>query len=279
MNTLIVESGATKTDWVIVGQKIVYLPPTSGLNPYHTSPAQIETIVEKQVLAAEVKIDRIYFYGSGCRSENDKLLIRNSLRKYFKPLQIYIYDDMQALVHSCEIRDGLGLILGTGSNACKIVDGKIGQQMSSSGFILGDEGSGSYLAKSLLKDYIEYVLPPELGAAFEQMYNLDRSTCLNLFYSYPIDKSAIGQYSKFIQSQIEHPHLQSLVLEGFRAFLNRLKLQNFELKGLPCFCVGGVGFIFQNLLEQALELEGASLQEAVKTPLPGLIKWVQANPN
>ena len=275
MNILIIESGASKTDWCVVDENNYHLPQTIGFNPYHTDNVEIEATIKQQSLLLKRSIEQIYFYGAGYRSLEAKELIRSILQTYFKTSQIEIYDDMQALVHSFRLQDGLGIILGTGSNACQVVGGNIVKQMNSSGFLLGDEGSASHIAKSLLKDYIEGILPKRLADTFKSQYGLEPQDCLQLFHNYPIDKTDISRYSKFVQAYNDEAYMKNLVWNSFKAFLNRLKLQDFEIRDTVCYGVGSVVDTFGNLFKQALESEGSLLLKIIKTPIFGLIEWVK----
>lgn len=61
---------------------------------------------------------------------------------------------------------GFAAILGTGTNSC-IYDGQeITHNIDSAAYILGDEGSGSYIGKKLLTDFIRGLMPEDVSAAF-----------------------------------------------------------------------------------------------------------------
>ena len=62
---------------------------------------------------------------------------------------------------------GIAAIIGTGSNSC-YYDGKdIERNITVLGYILGDEGSGSYMGKRLIKDYLDYEVPDSIRERFD----------------------------------------------------------------------------------------------------------------
>lgn len=69
---LISDSGSTKTDWCITNDgRIVRRIITQGINPFHQSGQTIYDVLNGELLPelADVKVDEVYFYGSGCREE------------------------------------------------------------------------------------------------------------------------------------------------------------------------------------------------------------------
>ena len=71
----IVESGSTKSDWVLVDSKNNQsFYSTMGFNPYFHSSDLIETELKKQVdiLAVADEVCGVYFYGAGCGTDRMK---------------------------------------------------------------------------------------------------------------------------------------------------------------------------------------------------------------
>ena len=64
---LIADSGSTKTDWAIDGQRIK----TQGINPFHQDEATIRSILKDELLPqiGTAYVESIQFYGSGVRPE------------------------------------------------------------------------------------------------------------------------------------------------------------------------------------------------------------------
>jgi N-acetylglucosamine kinase-like BadF-type ATPase len=62
--------------------------------------------------------------------------------------------------------EGFAAILGTGTNTC-IYNGKeVTHNIDSGAYILGDEGSGCYIGKKLLIDYLRGYMPEAVRKNF-----------------------------------------------------------------------------------------------------------------
>ena len=75
--TIIADSGATKTDWVVVGKnKEPYYFHTEGMNPFHQSEEDIRKVlqrfVEEMGVVKEIphaEFVHVFFYGAGCAGD------------------------------------------------------------------------------------------------------------------------------------------------------------------------------------------------------------------
>ncbi len=272
---LLIESGASRSSWLIIheNKQTLFLPETIGLNPFHTDQKTIETIFQTQSKIYNIPIYETYFYGAGYKDKEDINFIIKLSEKYFQSQKAFIYSDIMAVVHAFGIENGLGIILGTGANACQVVHGKIEKQMRCSGFLLGDEGSASDLAKKIMKDYIEGLLPSDLENKLQNQYHLTFKKCLSFFYNGKPDKVKIAHYAYFIGENINHDYIKNLVLESFKMFLNQLKKQGFNLKSQPIYGTGSILFHFQAFFSKVLKKESSTLFKVSKNPTQGLLEY------
>ena len=72
----------------------------------------------------------------------------------------------------CGDQPGIACILGTGSNSCAYDGEKIVKNVPALGFILGDEGSGAVLGKTLVADILKNQLPQPIIQRFNDKYHL-----------------------------------------------------------------------------------------------------------
>src|SRR5574344_855510 len=103
---LIADSGSTKTDWALVedGQVIGRIL-TQGINPFHESEEKIFQVLMDELLPrigdlenlpTGGKMDKIYFYGSGCTPEMASAL-KKPLAQIFPDIsQIEVEGDLLA---------------------------------------------------------------------------------------------------------------------------------------------------------------------------------------
>ena len=125
-NILIVESGATKANWVLLSDNMpVFKEKSLGLNPYFLTDDEMLNQFYSVKKNISQKIHLIYFYSTGCGAEDQKYRVSTLLDKVFDPENSsYVDTDITAAARSIGVNsNGLVGILGTGSNACLIKNG------------------------------------------------------------------------------------------------------------------------------------------------------------
>jgi glucosamine kinase len=174
---LIADSGSTKCDWLLLnGDQIAVECNTMGFNPYFHDSATIEAHVREkaELMQYADAVDAIYFYGAGSSSAELKAIVASALKNLFPNANIQVGHDLDgAALATYEGQPHIACILGTGSNSC-FFDGKsIYEEVPALAYILGDEGSGSYIGKRLLADFFYKRMPQALAAEFQQTYKMD----------------------------------------------------------------------------------------------------------
>ena len=160
---LIAESGSTKTDWVLVdenNQKTIYK--TMGFNPFFHNEIIISNNIRQnsQLYDATKNAKKVFFYGAGCSSPEMNQIIRNALGSVYLNADISVDHDLLACaLATYEDEPSISCIIGTGSNSCYFDGKNIREEVPALGYVLGDEGSGSYYGKKLLRDYLYNQLP------------------------------------------------------------------------------------------------------------------------
>ena len=163
---LIADSGSTKCDWAHIDEKGSRLGnfETMGLNPYFHDEKVVEGAIRGNVPLALYadKISHIYFYGAGSSTPTMCAIIERGLRAVFPNAELLVEHDLLGSAYSTyDGEECISCILGTGSNSC-FFDGKnIHESVPSLAYILGDEASGSYFGKILLREYFYKKLPAE----------------------------------------------------------------------------------------------------------------------
>ena len=82
----IVESGSTKSDWVLLdGKNNQSFYSTMGFNPYfHSSDLiEIELKRNKDIFEVASQIKAVYFYGAGCSSVELNAIVEEGLKRIF----------------------------------------------------------------------------------------------------------------------------------------------------------------------------------------------------
>lgn len=246
MNKLIIESGATKSEWCFLekinGEIYVNQLTSKGWNASSSK----EDISKNDIQIDWIsKADKIYFYGAGVSSEYSSNRVRSQLNDH--PDCTIESDLKAACVSSLGASEGICAILGTGSISC-LWDGKeMNIAVPSLGYLLSDEGSGSDLGKEVLRGYFYKTMPEELRVKFFHDYNLTASELIDNLYSKPGAKGYLANFSKFLST---HPHTwcENLIKERLNKFfeIRIVPLYNKKIKKIGF--IGSVSFVFKHYL-------------------------------
>ncbi len=274
---LIADSGSTKTDWCLVEHgEVLQQIFTKGTNPFFQSEEEISneiaTALLPQLQASE--LDAVYFYGAGCAFPDKIETVRRAiLRHLHVKEQVEVSTDMLAAARSlCGHHAGIACIMGTGSNSCYYDGGKIVQNVSPLGFILGDEGSGACLGKLLVGDILKNQMTPELKEKFLSQFNLTSADIIDRVYRKPFPNRFLASLSPFLAQNLNEPCVHNLVLNSFKSFLKRNVMQ-YDYTSHEVHFIGSVAYYYKDVLAQAADEMGIRLGTILKSPMEGLIAY------
>lgn len=274
---LIADSGATKTDWRIVDNSgVVEQVATAGISPQYLEADKIYSILVSSLLPnLTVKNPTaIYYYGTGCSSPERNQRVHSALSRAFTNCDIQVDHDLLGAARAlCGHNPGIACILGTGSNSC-LYDGKdISDNVPSLGFLMGDEGSGAYLGKMLIKAYLYRELPDELAQSLKNSYNLTKDGILDSVYYSDMPSTYLATFAKFMHEKRKHPVIHAMIYENFAEFFERhvTKYENFT--ELPINFVGSIAYHFSDTLKQVAKKYGAHVGQVITSPSEGLIQY------
>lgn len=274
---LIADSGATKTHWVMINDKqVVEELYTPGFNPYYYKAGQFEESLYRELsgkVPAE-KIREIYFYGSGISSGTNKQIVKNALVKVFPHATISTHHDLHgAAIALFGNSKGIACILGTGSNSCLWDGHKIIANVPSLGYLLGDEGSGTYMGKVLVRDILIGDADKEITDLFYQENELDFNTTLDRIYKQPESNLFFASQSRFLRRNMHVPYCREVV---FRVFQDFVKVQLSKYSGydaLPVSFTGSIAANFQDVLLEVLKEWDITPGKIMKEPMEGMIEY------
>lgn len=277
MKILIADSGFTKTDWrVIDEQGDISQAHTEGINPYYQS--EDEMLKEIQNLHNQVpeKIDKIYYYGTGCSSGQNRDKITRLLQRYYPHAIINVNHDLLAAARSlCGDEAGIACIIGTGTNSCHYDGEKIIENVPSLGWAVADEGGGTYLGKTLVTDYYRKDMPKHLRVIFKEEFELTKDGFLQKIYQEPTPGRFLANFAKFIGKHIAEPYMHNLVATGFDLFLTKNVLKYESHKELPVHFTGSVAYYFGSILRDVAIDKGLQVKHITQQPIAGLTLFHQ----
>lgn len=280
---LIADSGSTKTHWVVLNnQQIISEYHTQGINPYYQSTEGILNILQTELLpklTAPVAntIVEVFFYGAGCSSPASCATVEAALTPTFINAAITVNHDLLAAARAgCGNQPGIAVILGTGSNSCLYNGSTIIANQPSLGFILGDEGSGAFLGKRLLQQFLYNELPTDLQKAFSNLYPITKENVLEQVYQKPMPNRYAASFAPFIAQHIEHSHLQKLVTDTFHEFFTHHIASYNQYKQYQLAAIGSIAFVFAEQLQTVASQFEIAIHQIIKEPITGLIQFHNA---
>jgi len=273
---LIADSGSTKTEWVVINDKrpepsIL----TNGISPVYLSGNVIFDLLNSELsVVKNLPIREVYFYGTGCNSDENNIIVKDSIREFLDIKDVYVGSDVLGAARSlCLNKPGIACILGTGSNSCYYDGQNIVSNISPLGFILGDEGSAAAIGRKLVSDILKNQLPEKVINLFSETYNITSAEIIDSVYKKTFPNRFLGQFAKFISSNIDIAELEQIVISSFEDFIVRNVLMYPESKLYPIHFTGSVAYNFRAQLETSLKRHGLLQGIVSLTPMQNLIEY------
>lgn len=275
---LIAESGATKTDWrLITDDGQVRSASCRGLNPSTLDADGIrETVgsVIPEINREGRTIREIHFYGAGLVNDAAAAPLAEALELWCPFSDMHFYSDMLAAARAL-FGNGSGIvaIMGTGSNSCLYRDGEITVNIRPGGYVLGDEGSGMALGKSLLADFIKGMLPQHIESELIAGYGLDYAEIVRKVYREPAPSAFMASFAPFVMERLDDPYMKMLAEECVASFVRRSLSRYAQADGLPVGVVGSFGCACEDMLRKAGAPYGLHFEKFIKSPVDELVKY------
>ena len=280
---LIADSGATKTEWACITRdgatRIGFF--SQGYNPNYITGTQIVADIRANLPAAldPGMVEEIYFYGAGVTPMQYPFMEKTLREVFTRAEKVFIAMDTLASCRALLQRNpGFAAILGTGANSCLYDGCNEGLNVDSCGFILGDEGSGGYLGKRMITDYIRGNMPDRVHDLVGKELGMSNEELIDTIYTKPFPNRFCAQYARFISEHLDFdPYFPTLVTDAFRKFFERIVTHYPDYQKYTFNSVGSVGYYFRALLEPVVKEFGMQMGTVLKAPMEGLIQYHTQN--
>jgi len=275
---LIADSGSSKTDWrVITHDNKVHQTRTVGFNPYYqTKEDMILGLQTSDLLKWKDIIREVYFYGAGCTSDANKETVKSTINSIYTHAEVFVDHDLMASARAtCGHEAGIACILGTGSNSGDYNGDQIIDSRPSPGYLLGDEGGGTYIGKHFLQDFIYDDMPSPIREAFIETYHLSIIDIQDNVYKRPFPNRFMASFCEFIAIHKSDPYCYGLFYNGFKDFFSRhvMRYKNYQNK--PVNFVGSIAYYNNDVLRQIGNDLGIQINTILETPIAGLTLYHQ----
>src|SRR6476660_2706637 len=274
--TLIADSGATKAEWVLIGdgrKKTIF---TQGISPYFLDTAQVGQLVDQELKQKikNVEVEEVYYYGTGCSNPENAKSIKKALQKLFNGAEIEVNTDLMAAARAvCGDQKGVASILGTGSNSCYFNGKNIVKNSPGLGYVLGDEGSGAYLGKKVIQYYLYNTFDDDLRALFDAKFVTTQVEILDNVYKKPLPNRYLAGFTMFLAENRGHYMIENIIEDGLNDFFFQHLCKYNEVWKYPVNFVGSVADGFKDVIQQLCNSYEFELGNILKNPMQGLVKY------
>jgi len=273
---LIADSGATKCQWALVKDGKSRTIITQGISPYFLSADQITTLLSKELLPKlkNVSISHIHFYGTGLANADNAAIVKKVLKGLFPKAKTEVQTDILAAARAlCGKQKGVACNLGTGTICCYYDGKKVVKTSPGLGYILGDEGSGTYLGKKVVQYYLYNTYDEELKARFEKRFQTSPREILDHVYKQPLANRYLASYAIFLAENRGHYMIENIIEDGLNDFFFTHLYKFRESWTMPIHFIGSIAFGFRDVLKQLCDTYELELGKVIKAPMQGLLAY------
>ena len=273
---LIADSGSTKTEWCLLKNNKTTIFTSQGMSPYFVNAAQVEGILQKEVIPFLKKNnpDEIYFYGTGCKNLHNVKMLKKVFQKTFNDASVHIDHDLSGAAKAlCGNEKGIACILGTGSNSCYYNGKRIVENSPGLGFILGDEGSGAYLGKKVVQHYLYHIFDDDLRARFDAKFVTTDAEILESVYKKPLPNRYLASFAIFLAENRGNYMIENIIEDGLNDFFYTHLISYRESSKLPVHFTGGIAYGFRDVVKQLCIGYGLKPGTILRSPMEGLVRY------
>jgi glucosamine kinase len=274
---LIVDSGSTKSDWVLVRSNDEReLFKTMGFNPYFHSETIIANAIKQnqELFQYSEEIQQVFYYGAGCSSPELNSIVERALKRVFPKAEISVDHDLLACAYSTYTGcPAICCILGTGSNSCHFDGERVTEEVPALAYILGDEGSGSYFGKKLLAAFLYHHLPQHISEALKEEFGLAKDNIMENVYMMPDANVYLASFMRFIAKHKADPWIDAMLVDGLEEFMKIHVCCYSDHKEVPVHFIGSIGYFFEDQLRRAADRLGLSIGVLTRKPIDGLVDY------
>ena len=276
---LVADSGSTKTAWGLTTIPAQFH--SEGLNPHFASDADIEAAcnaVKKWLQGTGVAVGDITalcFYGAGCGDVAMRSHMESLLHRFMDIDNIVVETDLLGACRAlCGDSAGIVGIIGTGSNACYYDGCSPVYCPVSTGYVLGDHGSGNHIGRRLLHDYLSGRMPKDISCLFHEMYGYSNTEFMARVYHQPNASRFLASLAPFAVQMEGTPYGSSVIdecLDDWYRFQLQLVAEKTSCRALSV--VGGLAVSVENHLMRLAQKHGLELTRVLGSPLDELLKY------
>nr|WP_322623535.1 N-acetylglucosamine kinase [uncultured Flavobacterium sp.] len=280
---LLVDSGATKADWIALDDQgnRLFTTQTLGLSPEVINKEEALERLEARfdIYNNRKEVTNLFFYGAGCGTDRMKTYMSNVFKEFFPNAEVVVKEDTYAAAYATNPSNEKAIIciLGTGSN-CSYFDGEeLIQKVQSLGYIAMDDCSGNRFGRDLVRAYYFNKMPKHLSDKFASEFNLEPDVIKHNLYKEPNPNAYLATFAKFLIQNKEEAFIKKIITDAMQSFVDNYILQFDDAREVPVHFVGSIAFYLKAELGEVLSANGLKLGNVLRRPIDGLIEYHELN--
>jgi hypothetical protein len=219
-------------------------------------------------------VSKIFFYGAGCSSDKLNQEIERGLQMVFPDAEIVVDHDLLACAYATyDGEPGISCIIGTGSNSCFFDGADLSEEVPALGYVLGDEGSGSYFGKFLLSSFLYHRLPKDILEDFEASYQMTHAEIVANVYKSDSANVFIASFMPFIVKHKNHEFFKQVLIDGLKKFMEVHVCCYEDYLNTPVHFVGSLSALLENHLRLAANDLGIEIKSIIAKPVDNLVNY------
>ena len=267
---LMIDSGATNSNWkfMLNDQRV----DTMKFKGFNLSTSHIHNFDFDIPDQYKGSVNHVFFFGAGTGDHDLEEQLRLKLQDLFPNLKsIKIGSDL--LTAGLALSSGeksVISILGTGSNCCVFDGVEIEKKVNNLGFIMGDEGSGFQMGRSILQDYFYNELSPQDSKLFESKYKLTRDELIRRVYH--TKEKPNGYIASFCSFLIDaSPSYRKVIARKNLDAFFQCQLSKFEATSeLKHHFSGSISWYFQEEIQELCSKYEYKVGNIIQNPIDSL---------
>ncbi len=271
--TLIVDCGATSARWMLYdpagGKAPVETLTTDGFSVASLDAEEI-TLRLSAAQAVISKARKIIFYGAGCLPGAGQRRVETAFGAINPDAEVSAYSDIYASIHALAPRGkAIVSIMGTGVNAVVVENGAIIDSVRSTGYILGDYGSGAALGRELMERYVSGRLPRHLADSLEADYGITPGSVIEEVYRGDAPRAFLGSFGPWLSMNKADGYVAGLLSTSFCNYARVSLLPLWERHHAAIMLSGSVAYYFRNEVISAITevIPSARVASIIRSPL------------
>ncbi len=275
---LVVDSGSSKSDWKLDLPDSAPLSfSTKGLNPFFVSEKEIVRVIQEipEIIPYADEITELYFFGAGCITPDRREMVSNALSPLFEHAFVAVENDLLGSAYAtCADQKGYIATLGTGSDISFYNGDYVLPSRQGNGYVLGDEGSGTWFGKKLITSFLYGQMPKDLAEKFYEKYRITKEVVIKNVYQKERPNTYLASFAPFMSENMMHPFIDHLIRSGFDEFVKTNILPYTDFWEYECHFVGSIAYHFDLQLRDVCNENGVHVGQILKSPIEKLFHFV-----